>query len=303
MDHSLLFFIGLFALLLGNLLAQCILDAPRWLSLFRSWLLAHKVTGQGLPYPSLLLFFASQIKPSLARMSRLNQGVRDRSELQGWAFWDEPFERALQCILVAVSFVCAGLIGLLSGLEPLLTLMLAGLCGLAAWFDPPRRLQARDRKAKELCLDGMPALLDGVVIALEAGQSLNKSLEASLSRGFREDDRAWVGAIRQSLEDIKRGLGVEPAFLRLRRVLAIPVIHRFAASCVLSETQGQSIAGVLKRQSEQCRREAQMEMEKRALQAPVKLMAPLMICIFPCTFVVLLAPLSKALLSVSGGTP
>ena len=174
------------------------------------------------------------------------------------------------------------------------------LLGLAAWLDPPRRLQSANRVAKENCLDGMPSLLDGMVIALEAGQSLSRSMEVSLGRGFRKGDEEWVAAMRQALEDMRRGLGVEPAFSRLRRVLPIPVVYRFAATCVLGETQGQSIAGVLKRQAEQCRREAQMAIEKRALQAPVKLMAPLMICIFPCTFLVLLAPLSRSLLSVGG---
>jgi len=300
MEHGFYFLVALVALLLGHLSAQLALAAPGWLQTYREWSTHHPLSGRRRPYPPVLLYLAVQAKPAFVRLIRPNPSLLARAELQGWTYWDEPFERALQFTLSAFALFWGALFALLAGLEGPLALAILLLLGLAAWLDPPRRLQSANRVAKENCLDGMPSLLDGMVIALEAGQSLSRSMEVSLGRGCRKGDEEWVAAMRQALEDMRRGLGVEPAFSRLRRVLPIPVVYRFAATCVLGETQGQSIAGVLKRQAEQCRREAQMAIEKRALQAPVKLMAPLMICIFPCTFLVLLAPLSRSLLSVGG---
>lgn len=300
MEDGLFISVGVSALVLGYLIGQMLTGAPQWLQAIDAWKKGLGDQRVNLPYPSIIVFCAVQAKGSYSKSARPDQTIRDRAELQGWTYWDEPFQRALQAILATLASLLALTLGLSANLGLALTLAMTALLGLAAWLDPPRRLHSRYRSTTENCLDGMPSLLDGLVIALEAGQSLSRSLEVSLSRGYRRGDEAWVAATRQALEDIRRGLGVEPAFARLRRVLPIPVIHRFAASCVLGETQGQSIAGVLKRQAEQCRREAHMAIEKRALQAPVKLMAPLMICIFPCTFLILLAPLSRTLLSVGG---
>lgn len=295
---SVISLVGLSIFVSVLLVCQWSISCPQWLRDMRSWKKDHLRGPTQPPYPGLLLFTAFELRASCERLARARPGLRDRAELQGWGFWDEPFERAMQLCLAAAAAGLSLFVGALIQLELPLLLVLVACATAAAWFDPPGRLSRRHRSATENCLEGMPSFIDGLVIALEAGQSLSRSLEVSLTRDYLASDLAWVSAIRQAHEDMKRGLGVEPAFARLRRVLPIPVVHRFSASCVLGETQGQSIAGVLRRQAEQCRREAHMAMEKRALQAPVKLMAPLMICIFPCTFVVLLAPLGRTLLSI-----
>lgn len=292
--------IGFSTAVLAYLVSQFLTQFAAATSEWPEWKRSHRLGSSRLPYPSLVLFLAAHIRPSCIRWSKPDPSLRDRSELQGWVFWDEAFERALQVLLCAISASIGAGVALLLALDIPLSLLLVVCSGMAGWFDPPARLKARHRRSKEACLEGMPGLLDGLVIALEAGQSLSRSMEVSLSRGFRDGDEAWIAAMRQTLEDMKRGLGAEPSLSRLRRLLPVPVVHRFSSTCVLGETQGQSISAVLRRQAEQCRREAQMVIEKRALEAPVKLMAPLMICIFPCTFIVLLAPLSQAVMSVGG---
>ncbi|MFM1859827.1 MAG: hypothetical protein RL133_1327 [Pseudomonadota bacterium] len=297
---GLLILVGCSASVFGYLVASGLVHVRKHLSGLAAWRRAQGEASTRMPYPMIILFLAIQMRAGCVRWTHSNPTLRDRAELQGWLFWDEAFERALQIQLATGAACGAAALSLAFSLEPALSVIVTLCSALAGWFDPPARLKARHRQATEYCIDGLPGVLDGMVIALEAGQSLSRSLEVSLSRGFKPSDIAWISAMRQTLDDMKRGLGAEQSFARLRRLLPIPVIHRFASTCVLGETQGQSISGVLRRQAQQCRRDAQMAIEKRALEAPVKLMAPLMICIFPCTFVVLLAPLGRALLSVGG---
>ena len=63
-----------------------------------------------------------------------------------------------------------------------------------------------------------------------------------------------------------------------------------------AEQSGLSLGQILRDQSSQARRYFQLSMERRAQEAPVKLLGPLMICIFPCTFIILFAPLVFRLL-------
>ena len=73
--------------------------------------------------------------------------------------------------------------------------------------------------------------------------------------------------------------------------LQIPEVTSFISSMVQAEKMGASLVTVLKVQSEQRRNERFQRAEKMAMEAPVKLIAPLIIFIFPVTFIVLGFPI------------
>ena len=75
-----------------------------------------------------------------------------------------------------------------------------------------------------------------------------------------------------------------------------PPVTSLVAALVQAETSGGSLSGVLRAQSEQRLNERFARAEKLALEAPVKLLAPLILCIFPCTFLVLAFPVVIRLL-------
>jgi tight adherence protein C len=66
---------------------------------------------------------------------------------------------------------------------------------------------------------------------------------------------------------------------------------------VQGELMGSSIGPILRAQSEQRRTERFQRAEKLALEAPVKMLGPLILCIFPCTFIVIAFPIVVQLLS------
>jgi tight adherence protein C len=73
--------------------------------------------------------------------------------------------------------------------------------------------------------------------------------------------------------------------------LEIHEITSFVNAVVQAEKMGSSMAGVLRIQAEQRRNERFQRAEKKAMEAPVKLIGPLVIFIFPTTFIVLAFPI------------
>ena len=70
----------------------------------------------------------------------------------------------------------------------------------------------------------------------------------------------------------------------------------FVAALIQAETSGSSLAAALRAQAEQRLNERFARAEKLALEAPVKMLVPLIFCIFPCTFIVLGFPVALRLM-------
>ena len=68
------------------------------------------------------------------------------------------------------------------------------------------------------------------------------------------------------------------------------------SALVQGEMMGASVGPILRAQSEQRRTERFQRAEKLALEAPVKMLGPLILCIFPCTFIVIGFPIVVQLL-------
>jgi tight adherence protein C len=72
--------------------------------------------------------------------------------------------------------------------------------------------------------------------------------------------------------------------------LKMPAIANWVAAVLTAERQGSSLGPILRAQAEQRRTERFLRAEAMALKAPVKMLFPLMTCIFPCTFVIVFFP-------------
>jgi tight adherence protein C len=77
--------------------------------------------------------------------------------------------------------------------------------------------------------------------------------------------------------------------------MALPEVTQFVASVSTADRQGVSVTELLRRQSRQIRLSRALSAERHAMKLPVKLLAPLAICIFPCTFLVIAFPIAVRL--------
>lgn len=134
----------------------------------------------------------------------------------------------------------------------------------------------------------LPVYLDFITMCVEGGLNLQGALGQAM-------EKAPPGPLRNEfaivLRDLRSGLSRADALRRMAERLDISEITSFVSSIIQAEKMGASLATVLRVQSEQRRDERFQRAEKMAMEAPVKLVAPLIMFIFPVTFIVLGFPI------------
>jgi tight adherence protein C len=130
----------------------------------------------------------------------------------------------------------------------------------------------------------LPVYVDMLILALEAGGALSVALRVAT-------DRCPDSVLRRAFErvqvDLRAGRARAEALRALGDRLDVAAITPFVAALVQADGSGASLAAVLRAQADQRLAERFTRAEKLALEAPVKMLGPLVLCIFPCTFLVL----------------
>ena len=134
----------------------------------------------------------------------------------------------------------------------------------------------------------LPVYLDFITMCVEAGLNFQGALSQAM-------EKAPPGPLRNEfaivLRDMRSGLARADALRRMAERLDISEITSFVSAIIQAEKMGASLANVLRVQAEQRRSERFQRAEKMAMEAPVKLVAPLIIFIFPVTFIILGFPI------------
>jgi tight adherence protein C len=196
--------------------------------------------------------------------------------------------------LVAIIGGIAGfLLGLLMG--GFVLGLLFGVVGLAIGFVLPEFwLGSRVRKRSMDMVLQLPDALDLLTISVEAGLGF----DAALAKVVEKMEGPLVDEFRQALAEIRMGRTRRDALRDVvARADAQPVAN-FIGAIVQAEQLGVPIAKVLQIQSQQLRIERRQRAEEAAAKAPVKMLFPMVGCIFPTIFIVILGP---AIVTVMGG--
>ena len=197
----------------------------------------------------------------------------------------------------------AGLLGL-SG-TALLTWALPGGLSVAAILVPlaiaillPHQVLRRQaRRRFERIRRQLPFLIDLVAMSVESGlplaAALAQAVERSPSGPLREE-------FLRALGDIKAGRSRDEALTALSDRVAQPALTQFILALLAIARDGGSVLHLLKTIAEQQRSDRLIRAEHQAMQAPVKLLLPLVVFIFPGTFAILLYPVIARVI-VQGG--
>ncbi|MDA8383775.1 MAG: type II secretion system F family protein [Betaproteobacteria bacterium] len=171
--------------------------------------------------------------------------------------------------------------GVVAAVVPLL------LAVIGAWY-PFLWLGNRYATREKDILKALPMFLDYLTLAMEAGLNLAGALAQTVEKGP-------AGAMRQELflvlRDLRAGLGRADALRRMDNRLKIPEVSSVVSSVIQAEQVGASVGKVLRTQAERRRTERFQRAEKLAMEAPVKLILPLVLFIFPTTFIILAFPI------------
>jgi tight adherence protein C len=168
----------------------------------------------------------------------------------------------------------------------LLWLAIIFLCGFVypdLWLRDQR--EARQRKI----LKALPLYLDIITLCVEAGLNLTSALTQAVQKGpanpFKQE-------LTRVLRDVRTGRPRAEAFRSLAERVQMPAISSVVSALITAERQGSALGPILRAQSEQRRNERFQRAEKLAMEAPVKMLFPLIAFIFPCTFAVIGFPIA-----------
>jgi tight adherence protein C len=143
-------------------------------------------------------------------------------------------------------------------------------------------------KRESEILRQLPFFLDLITLAVESGLNLTSALSETVEKGPS-------GALEQEfslvLRDMRAGMSRASALHALTDRVQLSAVKHFVGSLIAAEKQGASLGPLLRAQAAQRRNERFSHAEKLAMQAPVKMLFPLIAFIFPCTFIILFFPI------------
>jgi tight adherence protein C len=132
----------------------------------------------------------------------------------------------------------------------------------------------------------LPDILDLLTVSVEAGLGFDGAL-AKLAEKMKG---ALVEEFNRVLQEIRMGLSRREALSAMGRRCDVPDVSLFTTSLVQADQLGVSIGNVLRVQSASIRDKRKQRAEEKAMKAPIKMMLPLVMFIFPTIFIVLLGP-------------
>lgn len=150
------------------------------------------------------------------------------------------------------------------------------------------KVKDRRKKREKEIIRALPVYLDFVTMAVEAGMNINGAFMQAVEKGPEGPLKTELQSV---LRDINAGMGRIDALRAMADRLDIREITTLVSALVQAEHTGGSVANALRIQGEQRRVERFQRAEKQALEAPVKLVFPLVAFIFPTTFVILFFPI------------
>lgn len=172
--------------------------------------------------------------------------------------------------------------------------VVGGMVGaMLGFFMPEFWLSDMTKKRNLKILKSLPFFLDIVTMAVEAGMNLSSALQKSVEK---IPPSPLVFEINRVLREIRAGKPRTDALRDMAARLNFPAINSLVSALVQGEIMGSSIGPILRAQSEQRRTERFQRAEKLALEAPVKMLGPLIMCIFPCTFIVIGFPIAMQIM-------
>jgi len=183
---------------------------------------------------------------------------------------------------------CAGVLGLMfigAGPTPvriLLTGIVVGVC----FFVPDLLVLSKGQERQAKIALELPDTLDQMTIAVEAGLGF----ESAMLRAAKNGTGPFAEELIRTLQDMQVGQSRKEAYLALADRTTVVELRRFLRAVIQADEYGIAVADVLRTQASEMRLKRRQRAEEKAMKIPVKVIFPLMLCILPALFIVLLGP-------------
>jgi tight adherence protein C len=217
---------------------------------------------------------------------KARQDLQNKLNLAGKPFGLSPSD------FMAVRYAGAGVlgaVGLVLGLlsqNPLFVGIFAVVGAGIGLYYPVLWLQQKVRGRRKVIQLALPDALDLLTIAVEAGLGF----DAAMARVTDKFKNALSDEFAQVLQETRLGRPRLEALDDMGRRTGVEDLHNFVQAVIQSEQMGVGIARMLRIQSDEMRRKRRQRAQEKAAQAALKMLFPMVGCIFPTLWIVLLGP-------------
>jgi tight adherence protein C len=242
------------------------------------------------------------LRPAIERLGSImsrstpqkaRQNLMNRLELAGRPGNLTPEDFAAVRIVAAAVMAAIGLLlGLLLKNPVYLAVAVALGAGLGFYLPVLWLKQKVDKRRNEI-QKGLPDAMDLLVIAVDAGLGF----DAALARVTDKYKNALSDEFAKVLREVSLGRPRLEAMDEMGRSSGVEDLHNFIQAIIQSEQFGTGIGKILRIQADEMRRKRRQRAQEKAAQATLKMMLPMVGCIFPTLWIVLLGPAALILMA------
>lgn len=147
-------------------------------------------------------------------------------------------------------------------------------------------LRSRIKSRKESITHDLPDVLDLLVVSVEAGLGL----DAAIVRQYSKNKSPLLTELNSAIREVQMGVSRKTALRDMADRCDVKQLTNFVTALLQADQLGVSIKSVLTLQSERLRVERKQILQAKAAKAPIKILLPTVMFIFPVIFVILLGP-------------
>src|SRR5450759_753393 len=188
--------------------------------------------------------------------------------------------------LKGAGLLLGGVLGLFYGGVSLKGLLFGALGATAGFLLPDLLVMNIGTKRQEVLRLGLADALDMLTVCVEAGQGF----DGAILHVAQSVEGPVAGEFARVLAEIQIGKSRGAAFSSLSSRTKVPEIRTFVTALVQADRLGLPIGSVLREQSVQMRLIRRQRAEEKAAKVPVKILFPMLLCIFPTLFIVIIGP-------------
>jgi tight adherence protein C len=188
-------------------------------------------------------------------------------------------------------------LGAVYGKFQVVSIMYAFGAGTAFFFVPDLLLKNIALKRQEQTSRSLADALDMLSVCVEAGQGF----DAALLQVARNVDGPIAGEFARVLSEIQIGKSRGEAFSSMGDRVTLAEVKNFVTALVQADRLGLPIAGVLREQTINMRLVRRQKAEEKAQKVTIKILFPLMFCILPALFIVIIGPGGIRMMQAFGG--
>jgi tight adherence protein C len=185
--------------------------------------------------------------------------------------------------LAKVALAAAAFFGVWTATDDRLIALLAGVAG---FIIPDSLIASVARERQDRILLALPQVIDQLRMSVEAGVGF----EAAVGRAAKAGTGPLAQELRHTLQEMQIGASRSEALQHLSDRNDVAELRTFVTAVSQSEDYGIPVAHVLRVQADELRLRRKQRAEERAMKIPVKMVFPLVLCIFPSLMIVLMGP-------------